>query len=353
MTRTRRFSFGLLAALLFFGLAEAGLRLAGFRFDTQPRYMQFGYPDARDLAEVFQPDPALLWRLHPGELYAPDHIPVSQQGFRGFGFEPVKTAGTFRIIALGDSCTFFGRLTSWPERLAKKFGDADPGRAFEAINLAVPGYSSWQGRRLLETEGLALDPDLALIYFGWNDHWLHFGAPDRLQRLPRSRLVQARSLLARFRLFQLTSWAVAKARAAARSEAPAGAGEGCPACRVPLPEFRDNLRAMIALSREHGAEPVLITAPSGARRGEEAAAFLLESGMAPDGDWVLARHREYAEAVREIATEEKVILVDAAAEFERPGDAGLFWSDNIHLTEPGLDRLTELVFQACRDRLQP
>ena len=353
MTRRRKLVLGLFTTVLFFSLAEGALRLAGFRFDATPRYMQFGHPDARDLAEVFQPDPTLLWRLIPGELYQPDQIRVSKQGFRGFEFNPVKPPDTFRIVALGDSCTFFGRLTSWPERLAGRFREANPGRDFDTINLAVPGYSSWQGKRLFETEGLLLNPDLVLIYFGWNDHWLNFGVPDRLQRLAEGRAFQARNALLRARFFQLTSWAVAKGRAAARSAAPAGFGESCESCRVPLTEFRNNLKAMVSLSRQRGAQTALITAPSGARRGSEVAAFVLESTMAPDGDWVLARHREYAQAVREVAAEENAILVDALAVFEQRADATFFWRDNIHLREPGLDLLAELVFEECREHFPP
>lgn len=350
MTRKRQLAWGLFTSLLVLGLVEAGLRAVHFRYDSIPRYMRFGYPNAKLLVEVFQPDPVLFWRLIPGELYLPDRIPINRQGYRGPEFEAVKPSGTVRVIALGDSCTFLGH-PAYPELLEQKLRAAFPGKSIEVLNLAVPGYSSWQGRKQLETEGLQLQPDLILIYFGWNDTWPFQGVPDKLQRPAQGSVLAIRGLLNRLRLYQFENWAVAKARPALLASAEKSRTSGSAICRVSPADYRDNLRAIIQAVRGRGGEAVLITAPTGARSGSELAPYLVAEGIVSDPDWALARQREYNEAVREVAAAEQVPLVDAARELERRQEPGLFWRDNIHLSNSGLALLADLIFQATRERI--
>ena len=350
LTRTRQLAWGLFTSLLVLGLVEAGLRAARFRYDSIPRYMRFGYPRAKLLAEVFQPDPILFWRLIPGELYLPDRIAVNRRGYRGPEFETRKPAGAIRVLALGDSCTFLGH-PAYPELLEAKLRAALPGKSVEVLNLAVPGYSSWQGRRQIETEGLRLQPDLVLVYFGWNDTWTFQGVPDKLQRPAGGSVAAIRGLLNHLRLYQFENWAVTKTRLALFASPGFSRASGSEVCRVSLADYRDNLRAMIQMVRSRGGEAVLITAPTGARTGPELAPYLVTEGMVSDPEWALARHSEYNEAAREVAAAEQAPLVDAAREFDRRRDPGLFWRDNIHLSDSGSALLADLILAPARERI--
>ncbi len=77
-----------------------------------------------------------------------------------------KPPGRARVLFLGDSCTQQG----YPRLVELYLTIADEDRSFEAVTLAVAGYSPYQGRVLAETYGVQMQPDFVVVYFGWNDH---------------------------------------------------------------------------------------------------------------------------------------------------------------------------------------
>jgi lysophospholipase L1-like esterase len=98
-------------------------------------------------------------------------IHINSLGFRGAEFDPVKPAGTFRMIALGDSSTFglAGEACNYSaalERLLRTWGAP---RRYEVVNAGVEGYDSEDALRLLEKRALGYQPDLVTVYIGWND----------------------------------------------------------------------------------------------------------------------------------------------------------------------------------------
>lgn len=130
------------------------------------------------LNEVMEFDPVLFWRLRPelrnhrvaGRIreHEIDFAVTTHAGLRS---EPVaeKKSG-FRVLALGDSCTFGVGVDdgeTWPAQLQRMLREA--GIEGEVINAGVPGYSAFQGKRFLESRGLSLEPDLVLVSFGFND----------------------------------------------------------------------------------------------------------------------------------------------------------------------------------------
>ena len=90
---------------VFFAMVEVILRLAGFYFSTTPRYMEFNFPNRRELREIFEPDPVTLWRLRPGMSLGPGIEPLNSSGLRGPGLNAQNPAGKIRVVALGDSVT--------------------------------------------------------------------------------------------------------------------------------------------------------------------------------------------------------------------------------------------------------
>lgn len=130
-------------------------------------------------------DPDVFWRI-PANAQIPDLRPcveenVNSHGFRGPDFKPAKEPETKRIVFLGDSNTFgmgvegdetyVHRIRRWLQgsRTAK----------WEAINTAVPGYSSFQMLRMLESRVSSYSPDIVVIYAGaWNDYTPAIGLSD-------------------------------------------------------------------------------------------------------------------------------------------------------------------------------
>jgi lysophospholipase L1-like esterase len=327
-SRPRLTAFSIIAVILVLGLSETALRAAKFRYQAGPVYMRFGYPDEKIISRIFKRDPALFWKLIPGSLYLPDKIRVNSRGYRGREFNQEKPPGALRIISLGDSCTFLGEK-SYPERLEEKLRKAYPGKTIEVINMAVPGYSSFQGLRQIEKNMDELKPDLITIFFGWNDQWPNKGVPDKDQKVPDSNL---RKTLGSLRIYQGIHWIVNKLRPKPK-----------PGPRVPLQDFNENIKRMNELAISKNSKLILITAPTGAKQGSELAPYLTAEGIIDNPDEALNLHERYNDEARQAAKEIRVLVVDAAELFKENPQKNFFWNDNIHLSEKGLDWLAEII----------
>ena len=283
-----------------------------------------------DLVELYWhlvPDEELFWKLPAAD---PD---VNSLGFLGAEPGP-KLEGARRLLFLGDSCTQQEYPNAYPEILGRLLDGRD-GPRIDVVNLSMAGYSSHQGLATARRFARRLEPDLAFAWFGWNDHWLAYGAIDsqksgalRGERMYReSRLLQAlRKLLVEWRHLS-------------------GTREPLETVRVPLPEFSSNLHALVQHFRELGVPLVLVTAPSA--HGELGVPrYLVEQHFAEDERAVLELHRDYVEAVRAVAQAEGAPILDLARELETRGDlAELFARDGIHLSQRGRDVVAERVLE--------
>ncbi|NUM46623.1 MAG: SGNH/GDSL hydrolase family protein, partial [Anaerolineales bacterium] len=160
--RGRLFVFVLLFLVLLAGL-EGVLRANNFRYEPDA---EFSFPRPSDFAEV-RYDPDLFWTLNP------DDPGVNARGFWGEALPGAKAEGAYRMLFIGDSIMEAG----YPAEVEACLHAAGFAGA-EAISLAVRGYSSYQGLVVAEKYGALLEPDLVVVQFGWNDHWLAFGKPD-------------------------------------------------------------------------------------------------------------------------------------------------------------------------------
>jgi lysophospholipase L1-like esterase len=222
----------------------------------------------RDRVRVFEGDPLLFWRLQPGlRDVVWDMTPVTTNE-RGLRYDvPVgpKPARAFRVLCVGDSVTFGFRVPMvfakrpadrhpdwlpYPARLEKALRAANPDRLVEVLPLAVPGYSSHQGRAWLRRDIAELRPDVVTLLFGWNDIGLR-AAPDRQAMATDAPSVAARAVLSRSQaLLHAWRWAhrARPGTAAVRAQFP----------RVSREEFVENHRAMVELARRHGARVVVV-----------------------------------------------------------------------------------------------
>lgn len=234
-------------------------------------------------------------------------------------------------------------LDSYPE-LAEAILNAalaGTGRCVETINLAVPGYSSHQGRILAEWHAPQLRPDLVVIQFGWNDHWAAIGAADaaKVVRVPSGPAATADALFRHLRALQLAAWAVDRVRP---DPAPTGV-------RVPLPAFKANLERMGRAFEEHGAVVLLITPPTSHYRLGVDERLVRLARFATNPETIATHHREYAQAAREVAAAGGWHLLDLERDLAgHPGLDRLFWPDGIHYRVAGKALLATLVAERIR-----
>lgn len=315
----RRLLFAALTVFGVFVILECGLRLAGFRHRTTVESMAFTFPIDdynRSQPEPFlERDDVLFWKPRPLVL---GH---NSKGTFGLEFSDAKPPGTYRIVTLGDSCTYFGP-NPYPQRLQAMLDGTQRGH-FEVINAGVIGYSSYQGLQRLTHEVSRWSPDLVTAYFGWNDHWLARGYPDREQAAHQGGLNAIVRALDHFRVFQVLELLVGRS-----AVSPAGA-----VYRVSLEDYANNLRAMKRATDTMGAALWLVTAPQALDLGLPK--YLLTSGEVDDASSVIALHARYNEQVRSVANELGIPIVDLDRIVSDKNKAALFIDDHIHLSEAG------------------
>jgi lysophospholipase L1-like esterase len=232
-------------------------------FVTAPE-QHLGFTDKKRVT-IFEGDPLLMWRLRAGlHRVVWDFTLVSTNAQHLRHPRPVgpKRPGAFRIVCLGDSVTFGYRVPvvdpprtdpdtrgqPYPRLLEERLRAANPGREIEVIALAVPGYSSHQGRAWLRRDVGALQPDLVTTCFGWNDVSLR-GATDRVAMPSDAAHAALRAAAGESQIVShLALWL----------RKPPAIPAGGPVLRVPVEEFVDNHVAMVELARRAGASVAVV-----------------------------------------------------------------------------------------------
>ncbi len=123
-------------------------------------------------------------------------------------------------------------------------------KRIDCIVLALPGYTSHQGRVLAEIYGEKLEPDIVFVYYGWNDHWLAFGRPDS----KRTVHLFAENLYQNIRTVQALRKTMTFFNVI--SDNPVSQ------VRVSLDEYRENLTAILKVFQRSSIPVIFVTAPT-------------------------------------------------------------------------------------------
>jgi lysophospholipase L1-like esterase len=312
--------------------------------------------------EVWTCDPILQFKLNPKLAVLGEQM--SSDGFRTHELAP-KRDGVFRILALGDSCTFgmlmrgryFGYVRNpYPLALEKLLADrVGPGR-FEVFNAGVPGYNSYQGLMLLRSKLRDFEPDLITVRFGWNDHFLSEAPPGKgPYRESDSRLVIALEDLAlRTALYPFLRRLGFELRAR-RGESPDALRESFArqtqwVPTVTLADYEHNLRRIVEIGRARGAEVWLLTAPHNPAASEEASGFVSFNNKLPYAE-LIAIHEQYNEATRRVGRELGVRVIDMDAIYRDNPDVKLFVeSDVLHPSQWGQHLEADVLYRSLAAR---
>ena len=143
------------SALVSLVMAELAVRL----FAPQPVGLSWLTPDG---LLVHIPGRAAVFRRSE---YAAD-VRFNALGFRGREFVAPKPAGTFRVLALGDSFVEglqVGEDAVLTARIEAAFAGSVP--RVEVLDLGVSGYGTTEAIDVLERYGPSLGPDLVVLFF--------------------------------------------------------------------------------------------------------------------------------------------------------------------------------------------
>jgi len=228
------------------------------------------FPPKIDMAAIYEdfalyiPDRDLFWKMRSNSSFDVEnvvyrmrdealnwHFETNAVGHRGAPYPATSTAPV--IVALGDSSTFGFRVDdddTYPSQLQRALREKGlPGAT--VVNYGVPGYSSFQGRRLLEEILAHNQPDVVLLSFGASDQEDDkFSDAQKAERLAAANqeLSDYFNRLGIIRFFQRPPH-FDRGPPANRSKLPA---------RVSPKEFRANLQAMIELIERSGARAILL-----------------------------------------------------------------------------------------------
>lgn len=306
-------------------LPEIALRFYGFSYESG---ISTQIPAQTSFIK-FAPDKDLIWKLESGQ---PN---VNSDGFIGKELPKEKEANTYRIIFLGDSCVQQGYPSITQELLNKK----QLGLNVEIINLAVSGYSSLQGLKVLEKYGSNLEPDLVFVQFGWNDHWLSNWGEDKdyIKKIKKDLPDWFLSLYSKSKILQLGKSLTDK-NAKSANNLPR-------VVRVSKKDYESNLVKIAESSKKIGAEAIFITAPS-AYKQFGVPWFLESHGYVKNKLDAHRLHQEYAEIVRTVAKNTDSHLIDLEKRFiknSEPRMRELFLSDGIHYKSLGSKVIAKII----------
>lgn len=314
-------------------LAELFLRLfAPVGFSTQVDYL---------------PDPHVAFRLEPSRTY---RLPeggvctINALGYRGPEVAVPKPPGVFRIVALGGSSTFC-YLTDdariWVRGLERELrGGAGP--AIELVNVAAPGYSSFESKILYQYKLRDLEPDAAIVYHTWNDMKLFRGLEEHGEL--RKAVYRASPWKAFLKQFQL-AWRVRLLLRPAGPLAPREERwvEVDPELAIRIPEggaahrfARHNYEDLALLLRSDGVLPIFAS-QAGLLHEEnlgdpEVRRRVYTEFQGLDYEEILRQWGWMSRTIAEVARRHRAVFVDVRGAV--PGDLEHF-RDHVHLTERG------------------
>lgn len=348
----KRIAFASIPLLLLAGMLELVLRATELAERCPNRFTD---------SQIWVCDPILHFKLN--REMQPTGEPLNDEGFRG-GEWRAKAPGVYRILALGDSCTFgliarekFGFVKQpYPLKLQRLVERRIGEGRVEALNAGVPGYNSFHGVMLLRTRLRDLDPDLITVRYGWNDQFLSAaGEGEALFREPESAAgLLLQDLALRTRLYAFARRLALELQALRRpvedQAKSAFAAQRSWVPTIPLELYERNLRRIVEIGRSRGAEVWLLTSPANPAPGEEAVKQMSASNR-QGFDELMRVHDEYNEAVRRVGREVDALVVDMAAVYARHPGAPLFVPTDIpHPTEGGHVLEAETLYAALVKR---
>ena len=330
--------FSCIPLILLLLIGEGSIRVWAYYFRTP--YERYNYQT--DRLELI-PDTSLNLN---GAI-----IQINSKGFVGPEFEREKPSEVFRIFALGDSCTFgTSWMTAYPALLQAELASRNLGKHFEVINAGIEGYNSTYALARLKEEVLQYDPDLVIVYVGWND--LMKSNPESQSdtgkfkwlalAMEQSYLVKAYKKLMFYYLRPL----IMKPKVAGNDQEAHAFDNFVPAT------FKRNLEAMVTILRDHQVEVLFVTRPTVVTEGmtnediEKSHVLFPYYAGAYSLTQFLSLHNAYNQVTREAAKGLGVPLVDLDEMFNRYDKRDLFW-DTMHPSDKG----HRLIAQALADTI--
>lgn len=278
---------------------------------------------AASASDLYDNDPLLFWRMKAnvknleqksaessGE-HLVTHISTNALGMRDEEIAD-RSAGELRVLVMGDSSIFGHGVElqdTFVKQLEAKLRKAEPTRTIHVYNGGVSGYSSFQGRILFAELLPKIKPDAVILAYYFSDV-IPDAMPDRARVPPADATSALGRLLSKSSIYQFIRDEMQK-----RANDRADHG-GALVARVTVEEYKDNMRSMVESATAQGARCM----------------FLL---LDPRADPVPPEQKPYREALRDLAAERKVPLVDMEGPFTHAANRAALFLDDVHPSPTG------------------
>jgi lysophospholipase L1-like esterase len=334
---TKQLLFSVILICSVFGAAEGAIRVWAHYFRTS-------YERYNSAAGRLELVPNIRHTARDGSEFL-----INSRGFVGPEFTTRPEEGVYRIIAIGDSCTFSEGLwrLAYPGLLQELLTARSRGR-FEVLNAGIEGYNSKFALDRVREEIVDYRPRLVTIYIGWND--LMKTDPANLAATGRyataARLMENSYLIKAYRkvMFAYMRPLLFRPRVGG-DEGDAHAYDTF----VPL-TYRENLETMIGVLRANGIQAALFTLPTvvgpdmtGDELRRQNVFFPHFAGTYSVGKF-LSLHRAYNDVIRKVGQELDVPVVDLDETFNAHDKSDLFW-DTMHPSRKGQHLVAETVYR--------
>ena len=264
---------------------------------------------------------------------SPDDVffQINEFGFKGPDIGKTKEPDTIRIMTIGDSCTF-GHHYDWSSysRTLERYLQ-NQGNQVEVINAGVEGYATWNVLSRLDYF-MSFQPDIAIIYLGWNDLYTEPLGVKRLWSYRAFNYFIGRSLQATVvregMVYYTDHYYDSSTREAHRYDSNY------------QPTFLPQVRQIVSQLSENGVKPVVVTLPMAFSIDNPPSEETLKMCHLPvdvKNAYVLAvMVDKYNNALRLLASEENIPLIDLEewAETELVPPESWFF-DSVHLWSEG------------------
>jgi lysophospholipase L1-like esterase len=281
-------------------------------------------------------------------------IRINSKGFVGVEFADVKSPETYRIFAVGDSCTFAGDWDVSYSAFLERMLNVD-GRKYEVINAGIEGYNSEYALGRIRDDILRYDPSLVTIYIGWND--LMKMSPSNMSSsgqvtwlgaaLNHSYIYKG---LSKVMFFYIRPILMPPGLSGDESEYHVFDHF------VPS-TYEENVSAMIALLRERNVRVLLLTRPTVLTRNMSAEDLQTQHVFFPyfpeaySVPRLRSLHDAYNNSIRRLAARLQVPIVDLDEVFDRQDKRPLFW-DTMHPSKEGHKLIATVLAPRIRELLQ-
>lgn len=330
---------GLGVSLVLLLLIEIVLRIAGY-----------GGPGTTLFEDKLLPVP-LNWAVEPDlvdqsffhrELDSDFPVSTNSHGLRADELRAREGEAPLRILTLGDSTTFgwgVANHESYAAYLEERIHAAHPGRDVQVINGGQPGYTCHQGLYLLQRTQLVPQMDVLLFTYLLNDARETDRSDREREEDPggSEAMVEVQTgVLHHLRLYLWLRNGIHKSQRyydenlrKSRFGFWAAKNQLAGTLRVPVDDYRTNLRTYFELCQEHGVTMAVGAVPEW-----------------PDFRYHTLAHRD---EMADIASAEGLVYSDPYPRFDEARDASevplIFPEDTGHLTPEGNAAWADILFE--------